>query len=323
MLLKPPRGARPKLALGDLPAFVRDELDLHGLNLSTDLLAGATRSDLGVLRDRADKAGCACLTLIEPEALDLATENDSAREAAIDRGRRVVEAAHVLGCSAAVVTLKDAKGEDTLEYAIDSLRRLMSGAEKRDLHLLLAPGDGMTGDPDELTDLVKKTGGFRIGTYPDLAVAAIMPDPDAYLRRITPYAAALRAGLFEFRVDQIDLSEPEPEPEPKSKAEPAKAGAKAAAADDEDVEEPTEEGEDDEGGSLQDLLASMSLDDLGPAELVTHTTYALEPLIQTITSVGYDQTIGIEYRGKGDPVEGLRHARAALEDALLRVQSPG
>ncbi|TVQ62592.1 MAG: hypothetical protein EA378_04490 [Phycisphaerales bacterium] len=285
-LIKPPRGAKPKLALADLPAFVRTELELHGVNLSTDLLVGATRSDLTAIRDRADKAGCACLTLIEPDALDLATESDKAREAAIARGKRVIEAAHILGCSAAVVSLKDAKGEDVVEYAIDSLRQLMGGAEKRDLNLLLAPTDGMTADPEALTELVKKTGGFRVGTYPDLAVAAEANDPEAYLRRITPYASALRAGLFEFSVEKIEI--------------------------------PDEPGMDDEDDD--ELLDDI---DLGPTEIVTHTTYSLDPLIAAITAVGYDQTIGIEYRGKGDPVEGIRNARAALEDTLLRAQSAG
>ncbi len=287
-LIKPPRGAKPKLALADLPSFVRRELDLHGVNLSTDLLVGATRTDLTTIRDRADKAGCACLTLIEPDPLDLATENDKAREAAIARGKRVVEAAHILGCSAAVISLKDAKGEDVTEYAIDSLRQLMGGAEKRDLNLLLAPAEGMTADPEALTDLVKKTGGFRVGTYPDLAVAAESPDPEAYLRRITPYAAALRAGLFEFSVQKIEIPD-----------------------------EPGMEGDEDEDDEFLDDI------DLGPTEIVTHTTYALDPLVAAITAVGYDQTIGIEYRGKGDPVEGIRHARAALEDTLLRAQSAG
>ena len=54
------RGGRAKLELLDLPRYTREELGLHGLNLNTDLLAGQSREMLEKLRERADKAGCAC-----------------------------------------------------------------------------------------------------------------------------------------------------------------------------------------------------------------------------------------------------------------------
>ena len=50
-MLRPARkGADPKLALADLPAYARQTLDMFGLNITTDLLAGAARTDLRPLR---------------------------------------------------------------------------------------------------------------------------------------------------------------------------------------------------------------------------------------------------------------------------------
>ena len=57
------KSGKPKLDLLDLPTYARNDLGLHGLNLSSELLAGVNRERLEKLRERADKAGCACLLL--------------------------------------------------------------------------------------------------------------------------------------------------------------------------------------------------------------------------------------------------------------------
>ena len=61
------RGKKPKLDLLDLPSFARDTLGLSGLNLSTDLLVGADRSRLEGVREKADRASCSCLLLVESD----------------------------------------------------------------------------------------------------------------------------------------------------------------------------------------------------------------------------------------------------------------
>ena len=182
----------------DVPAFARDTLGLHGLNLSTDLLKGSTRADLESLRDRSDKAACSCLLLSEPEPLRLADPKDSKAEAGVERAMRVLRAAHVLGCNSASIITAAPDTEDSFDLVCARLREVVEVAERLEINLLISPAAGLTESADRVTDLIKRVGGFRIGTLPDFATAAQAEDPVTYLRRITPYASVVIASTREF-----------------------------------------------------------------------------------------------------------------------------
>lgn len=258
------RGGRAKLELLDLPRFTREELGLHGLNLSTDLLAGVGRDILEKLRERADKAGCACLLLIESEPQAFGDSSESAAGAAVERMQRVIQAASILGCNA--VAVRPIGEDDTAVFArtADRMRKTVERAEKLELNLLIAPHTGLTQTPERITDLIKKVGGFRVGTFPDFQAAAASSDPVNYLRRLTPYASVVSATTVKFVA----------------------------------------------GKGEKDL---DSADVSGP---VKHQSYDLEPLVNAILSVGYDGTLGIDYRGTGDPKIGVIRSRMALEGLL-------
>lgn len=195
-LLKPRGRAKPRLDLDDVPQYIRQELGLHGMNLTTDLLAGANRQRLERLRDRADKAGCACLMLQDPDPQSLADPRKA--DAAADRVRRVLQAAHALGCNAAAISIAAKNNDDDREHVIETVRSVMDTAEKLELNLLINPAEGLTSQPDDLTELIKKIGGFRVGTLPDFDAAAASEDPALYLRRLAPYASVINASLHEF-----------------------------------------------------------------------------------------------------------------------------
>lgn len=197
-MLKAPKGAKPQLALMDLPKFARETLGLHGLNLSTDLLAGLKRAELEALRDRADRAGCACLTLVETEPQPLGDAADAPSAAAVERLQRVVQAAQLLGCNAVGVKAAGKDDPEVLQRTAQRLRPVVERAEKGEINVLISPTDGLTATPERVSELLKKVGGFRIGTMPDLQAAAASKDPVAYLRRLTPYASVLIASTVEF-----------------------------------------------------------------------------------------------------------------------------
>lgn len=274
----------PKLALDDLPAYVKNELGLNGVNLTTDLLAGAGRPRIERLRERADKAGCACLLLMEQDALKFGAEDPDKAQAAVDRGRRVLQAASLLGCNAASVAIDapflgdDAKDDETVDRVVDHVRMVLERADKLEINLLISPRPGLTQDPTRLTELLKKVGGFRIGTLPDFKAASDWSGDDgdapSYLRRLTPYASVVLASTFEFA-------------------------------------EPGDDEADDKPGSLEDLA-----DMLMSAEPATHSTYDLEPMLEAIGSVGFDGTLAIDYRGGGDGTLGVLQSRDAIEAAL-------
>ena len=193
MLLPPGKGKKPQLDLLDLPKYTRETLGLSGVNFSTDLLAGADRARLEAIRERADRSGCACLLLVEMDPQDFGSTNEANVGAATERAIRVVQAAQILGCSAASIKVKASDDDTTLARAAAALKPVVERAEKLDINLLISPHTGLTERPERVTELLKKVGGFRIGTYPDFETAAASKDPAAYLHRLTPYATAVCA----------------------------------------------------------------------------------------------------------------------------------
>lgn len=270
-MVKPPGGgskSKNAIDLLELPAFTRESLGLHGLTLSTDLLAGVSRDFLEEMRERADKAACACLLLVDPDPLALAHADEAKAQAAVERAGRVLQAAQLLGCNAAAISVDGSDNEDTFGRAVDRLRLAMSKAEALQLNLLIAPTTGLTAQPDRVAELLKKTGGFRLGTYPDFGAAAADEDPTSYLRRLTPYASVVRASTVSF----------------------SSADGKAA-------------------GSNFD-------------EPVVHADYDLGPLVEAIQSVGYEGTLSIDFRGKGDATLGVLRSKMVL-DAILDPEGAG
>ncbi len=89
----------------------------------------------------------------------------------------------------------------------------MERAEKLDLNLLVSPMPGLTERPERVTELIKRVGGFRIGTFPDFETASKQKDPSAYLHRLTPYATVVSASTVAFAGEK---------PKAKGKAKAAK-----------------------------------------------------------------------------------------------------
>lgn len=261
-MLEAKRSGKVALKLPDLPTFTRETLGLHGLNMSTSQLSGIDRSGLETLRDRADKSGCACLLLIEADAQPLGDPSEDRANAALDRLRLVLQAAQILGCSAIAVSPSGADSDETVQKTAERLRKLMHTAERAEINILLSPGKGVSSTPERVTEIIKKVGGFRVGTFPDFQAAAASPDPVPYLRRLTPYATVVSAATVQFVAPG--------------------------------------------GGTPGDA----------PDAPVEHKPYDLRPLVEAVDAVGFDGTLAVDYRGKGDPVLGILRSRRMLESIL-------
>lgn len=279
-----------RVELRSLPSRIREELGLHGMNLTTDLLAGANRETLSQLREAADKARCACLLLIEPGDLPLSSMKDDGDKAQA-RVMNILEAASLLGCNAASIGIAGKNNDTDAENAIERLKPIVERAESLEINLLISPRAGLTEQPDDLTGLIKRVGGFRIGTFPDFGSAQQTDDPETYLRRLTPYASVVQATTMEF-------GEP-PEIEEDSAPPKAAKGEDPAAA----------------------LLAAIeSLDD-EEYPVAPHIAFDLEPLLKSVVSVGFDGTLALSYEGEGDGTLGVERSRDAIEDLLDRLAS--
>ncbi len=233
-----------------IPRIARGELDLAGLSLPTTLLAGLEAPQLEKFRDEADKAGCPCLILIEPQPQPLGHPSPAKSDAALNRIDRVLRAAHRLGCSSVVFSLENPGDPSLTDPLIQRLKTILTRAERLELNLLLAPAPGLTESPEGLTALIRKIGGFRIGAFPDFQTAAAGGDPVPYLRALAPYANAVSASFADF----------------------------------------------DAKGR--------------------HKAFDLEKCVEAIKAVGFDATLTLDYRGKGDPITAITAAKAAIESCL-------
>lgn len=233
----------------ELADFVAEELGLKGLNANTSLLRGMGAKDLERLRDRADRARCPILVLVDDAALDFGPEQGPA---SIVRIERLGLAASKLGAPAVAVELRDLPREGTDAYAAN-IKRSLAALDRFDTHLLLRPGAGASGETKRIADLIKKIGGFRIGSMPTFAHAAGTGDPAESLRGLAPYAQAMEASVKAF----------------------SKAGR--------------------------------------------HEAWDLGQLFESAVTVGYQNTLCIDYAGKTDPLATIERAR----DTLAALIDPG
>lgn len=338
MLLPPSKGKKSQLDLLDLPKYTRETLGLSGVNFSTDLLAGADRSKLEAIRERADRSGCACLLLVEHEPQDFGSTSESAVGAASERASRVVQAAQFLGCSAAAIKVKAQDDDTTLTRVAAALKPVVERAEKLDINLLISPEKGLTERPDRVTELLKKVGGFRIGTYPDFEVASAAKDPVAYLHRLTPYATAVCAATVKL-VDPAGEPVAKPKKSPKvatpaktepeaeaDKAAPGKKGKGKKAAPPPPPEPEPEEDPELDDAELDELeaLIDEAIEAEEP-ELVAwhHEPYDLAAMVNAISSVGYDGPLSIEYRGKDDVTQSIINSRDTLLALIAAAKNSG
>lgn len=187
---------RAKAPLGpmDVPEFVAEELGLKGLNVHTPLLKGMVPRDLESLRDRADRARCPILVLVDETPLDFGPD---AGPASIERVGKLGLCASKLGAPAIAVELAKLPPDQFDAYAAN-VKRSLASLDRFDTHLLVRPGSATAGDPQRLADMIKKIGGFRIGSMPTFAHAAAGGDPAEVLRRLAPYAQAVEASVKGF-----------------------------------------------------------------------------------------------------------------------------
>lgn len=179
----------------ELPRYASETLGLRGLSLSAAMLSGWGLPDLDQLRDAADKAGCPCLVLVDDEPLAFGHARAKQRDDAADRVRRLGMAAHRLGCNALAIRVGADDDDAAFDRAATAVKAVMPGLERFEVNLLIAPCEGLTFQPDRLTELIKKIGGFRIGSLPSFEHAHATGDAVETLRKLAPYAGAVHASI--------------------------------------------------------------------------------------------------------------------------------
>jgi len=235
----------------DLPEFTSRQLKLRGLNVVTSMLVGWSYQDLDHLRDRADKAACPCLVLIEDTPLRFESEaDDDAPDEAITRVQTLAIAANRLGCNALGISIHAPDDDDAFDLVTETVKDLIPTIERHELNLLLAPHEGLMHEPDRLIEVIKRIGGFRIGALPNFAHAVATGDTIATLRKLAPYAGAIHASVTGFNRNEH------------------------------------------------------------------HQDFDLAECVHAVRSVGFLNTLAIDYVGDGDPIKNIEKARTILEEAI-------
>ena len=183
------------LTLFDLPEFTITELGLRGLGINASQLAGFGMAELEQVRDCADKASCPVLLLNEDTPLDFGSPDPNVQDTILERIRRLGLATTALGASSLGVACGGTDNDETFDQAAATIRRAMQAIDRHEVNLLLRPTPGLTEAPERLTELIKKVGGFRIGSLPDFRDAHLGGDFVPALRRLAPYAGAVYATL--------------------------------------------------------------------------------------------------------------------------------
>ena len=183
----------PGVMLVDLPEFTIQQLLLRGLVIDTGLLKGWNLDNLHALRNRADQAGCPCLVLRESSPVVLNSDQSEGDDQTVQRLSLVARAAHRLGCNAMTIKLHTTVEGEGMDHAVQFLRTVMQKIDRMELNLLIEPGNGDLNHPERLINLIKKVGGFRVGTMPSFEDALASDDLDSYLQQTAPYAGAILA----------------------------------------------------------------------------------------------------------------------------------
>ena len=183
------------LDLVDMPTLAVNELGVRGISIPASLLSGRDSSALERIRDEADRARCPTLLLYEETPFDVGSADPDVRAAASERIGRLARAASMLGCANLGIACSGVDQGDCFDLAAATLREIMKRIDRQEVNLLIQSTRGITEKPDRLTELIKKIGGFRIGSLPDFRIAHDSGDFTGDLRRLAPYAGTIIATV--------------------------------------------------------------------------------------------------------------------------------
>lgn len=272
------------LPMGDLPKYVFQQTGLRGLVLDTSLLKGWGLDALDTLRTQADQAGCPCLLLRETTPIASGLPAGAAFDKTMKRVELVARAANRLGCNALALRpesrSKTADGRE-LDLHTGFFRALLDAVDRLELNVLIEPPTGWLGEPRSLVDLVKKVGGFRIGTMPTFQAACRTPDCALTLRQTAPYAGAVLGSFDDYDIE-LPAFEPPPEEEPPPVKKKKKTTRKTASKD-------------------------------KPADQPAPPRSYLPECIGALQAVGFEQILALDYLGSGDAIGAINAARLFIE----------
>jgi len=175
----------------EVPELASKKLELRGVMIDARHLSGWGQDSYDCFRNNGDKAKSPCLLVRDNTSMDLVGDQEVSRE----RIQRLSVAANRLGCNAISITPTFPSDKSAVDTIVEQLRNAMAGVERLELNLLLQPCEGLSSNPDELVEIIKQIGGFRIGALPTFSAAGATGDGLEALRKLAPYAGGIVADF--------------------------------------------------------------------------------------------------------------------------------
>jgi len=175
----------------DIPRVASEQLGLRGVLIDADHLKGWGVDSYDTFRNNGDKVNSPCLLVRDNSKMDLIGSQEEARE----RIQRLSAAANRLGCNAISISPSFPEDKNAVDQIIEQLREAMAGVERLELNLLLQPFEGYSSNPDQLIEIIKQIGGFRIGALPTFSSAGATGNGLEALRKLAPYAGGIVADF--------------------------------------------------------------------------------------------------------------------------------
>jgi hypothetical protein len=175
----------------DVPRVSAETFGLRGVMIDAKHLAGWGIDSYDTFRNCGDKLNSPCLLVRDSIPMDLL----GASEKFLERIQRLSIAANRLGCNALAITPTFPENKESVDKIVLSLREAMVGIERLELNLLLQPCEGLSSNPDELIEIIKQIGGFRIGALPTFSTAGATGEGIEALRKLAPYAGGIVADF--------------------------------------------------------------------------------------------------------------------------------
>lgn len=146
-----------KLVLLDLPAIMRDELDLRVLDLMTATLPSLEPAYCEQLRAAAEKAGCVITNLkMNQKELDMASSNVDQRRHAIAEYKKTIDAAVHLGCRWVRPASSQRRPDEDLLAA--GFRALNEYGAPHGISLLIENNGWIRDDPQAIPRIISSVG---------------------------------------------------------------------------------------------------------------------------------------------------------------------
>ena len=175
----------------EVPNIASQKLGLRGVMIDAGHLSGWDQDSYDRFRNNGDKSNSPCLLVRDNSFMDLIDSVEVSRE----RIQRLSVAANRLGCNAISITPIFPSDKNLVKLIVGQLRDAMAGVERLELNLLLQPCEGLSSDPDELIEIIKQIGGFRIGALPTFSSAGATGNGLEALRKLAPYAGGIVADF--------------------------------------------------------------------------------------------------------------------------------